>query len=429
MICITLWDRLGELRCWGWPRHNYPSHANDVCRNSDPDLELVIENNRTALDSGTENPFLLQRKAALWEARSKGAKLFNYQAAHLSRNNLIIDLKAQKVEGVARRTARTLSNVYHPATQREVNALSVLNAVAEIHGSSGKQLTRALQELSRKRPDDVGLVLTLIQNQLRQENPGAALSTLEAFFARLEKSEDVRATDVRFSPGLVALAVSLMRDQGQETSAKTELAKAATYWQHRPAGFATSLLREAGIELLRSSNPQYLQLAGSAFERLFAEHQGSHIAAAGLVASLAPSDPEKAEQYVAELPEVDELIEGVNVEDLINSGVATAPKSSALKRPASDDSDKKASKKRRTRKLPKNYVEGKTPDPERWLPLRDRSSYRPKGKKGKKKAAESTQGGIVKEEETLELVGGGGVKVERAPAAASSSKKKKKGKK
>ena len=70
-------------------------------------------------------------------------------------------------------------------------------------------------------------------------------------------------------------------------------------------------------------------------------------------------------------------------------------------------------------------------DPERWLPLRDRSSYRPKGKKGKKKATDNTQGGFVREEETLELAGGAGsVKVEKAPAQSSSNnKKKKKGKK
>ncbi|CRK48855.1 hypothetical protein BN1723_016965, partial [Verticillium longisporum] len=87
--------------------------------------------------------------------------------------------------------------------------------------------------------------------------------------------------------------------------------------------------------------------------------------------------------------------------------------------------------KKRKRKLPKDFEEGKKMDPERWLPLRDRSSYRPKGKKGKKKANDSTQGGFVKEEETLELAGGAGsVKVERAPTASSSSnKKKKKGKK
>ncbi len=72
-------------------------------------------------------------------------------------------------------------------------------------------------------------------------------------------------------------------------------------------------------------------------------------------------------------------------------------------------------------------------DPERWLPLRDRSTYRAKSKKGKKKAADLTQGGVVKEEESLELAGGAGsVKVEKAPGGGgggASKAKEKKGKK
>lgn len=48
----------------------------------------------------------------------------------------------------------------------------------------------------------------------------------------------------------------------------------------------------------------------------------------------------------------------------------------------------------RKSRLPKDYEQGKAPDPERWLPLRDRSTYRPKGKKGRAKAA-LTQGGVV----------------------------------
>jgi len=35
-------------------------------------------------------------------------------------------------------------------------------------------------------------------------------------------------------------------------------------------------------------------------------------------------------------------------------------------------------------------------NPERWLPLRDRSTYRPKGKKRRQKAVVLTQGGISK---------------------------------
>lgn len=377
-----------------------------------------------------ENPYLLQRKSESWPARGKQAKLFQHQLNLLARNNLIIDLQAQKVRGVSDRTAATLSQSQQPSVLSGVNALSVLNAAAETHQASGKEITRKLQALSKKRPNDVGLILTLIQIQLDNGHHGQAVSILESFLTRLEESQETDVKDVRFSPGLVALAVSLFRTEGRENAAKNELVKATKYWKTRPVGFATSLLREAGIELLRSSNKDDLLLAGSAFEKLFKENHGSHIAASGLIASLAPSDPAKVQQHASELPALEELVGDVNVKDLLKHGVAAAPKSElARKRPLTTDTSTRVTKKRRTRKLPKNYEEGKTPDPERWLPLRDRSSYRPKGKKGKKKAGESTQGGIVKEEETLELVGGGGVKVERAPAAASSNKKKKKGKK
>lgn len=330
------------------------------------------------------------------------------------------------------RTAATLAQAQHPSPFAGVNTLSVLNAAAATHQASGKEVARKLQALIKKRPSDVGLVLTLVQIQLDGGHHGQAVSILESFLARLEQDEDPAVKDVRFSPGLVALAVSLFRTQGRESAAKGELVQSTKYWKTRPVGFASSLLLEAGIELLRSSSAEDLLLAGSAFEKLFKEGQGSHIAASGLIASLAPTDPAKVQQHAAELPALGDLVGGVSVPDLLSAGVVAAPKSDlARKRPlgATGDADRKATKKRRTRKLPKNYEEGKTPDPERWLPLRDRSSYRPKGKKGKKKAGESTQGGIVKEEETLELVGGGGVKVERAPPVASSNKKKKKGKK
>lgn len=380
------------------------------------------------MDKDTTNPYLLQRKFAA-VASEKNAKLFNYQSSLLRQNELVVNLRAHKAPGVQKRTAKVVAQGQHPTNAPDLSVLSVLNAAAAGHGSSVSETYRSLLELSKKRPNDVGLTLTIIQIQLKQHHTGAALSILESFLDRLQKSETPGSTDVRFCPGLVALAVSLMRSQGRATSAKAELIKAASHWQSRPAASASSLLKEAGIELLRSSNPQDLQLAGLSFQKLFDEQRGSHIAAAGLVASLAPSDPSKVEQHVNDLPPVETLIEGVDVASLLRDGVATTAKSVQVrKRPATEDTSEKATKKRRKNKLPKNYDPNKKPDPERWLPLRDRSSYRPKGKKGKKKAGESTQGGVVKEEETLELVGGGGVKVEKAPAS-NSSKKKKKGKK
>ncbi|PNY28030.1 Signal recognition particle subunit SRP72 [Tolypocladium capitatum] len=399
----------------------------DTADDADPDFTAVAQNNRSALETKPANPFLLQRQAAAWMVGATNAKLFSYQSSVLACNASLVDLQAHKTKGVRDRTRKVLEQARHPTTRPEVNAVSLVNAAAETQGVADKDLLRELVALYKKRPDDVGLVVTIMQLHLRRNNTGAALSVLESFFSRLDRFEDERDGDVRFSPGLVALAVTLMRAQKMDASAKSELVKAATYWRDRPVASATSVLREAGIELARSSSLDDLSLAASAFKKLYDENQDSPVVSAGLVAALAASNASLVEPHAARLPSVESLIGGIDVDALADAGVAAAPGSAAAskKRPAPEDtSGERATKKRRRRKLPKDYVEGKAPDPERWLPLRDRSTYRPKGKKGKKKAGESTQGGIVKEEETLGLVGGGGVRVEKAPTSTSSKKKK-----
>ncbi|CEI65736.1 hypothetical protein FVEN_g7581 [Fusarium venenatum] len=398
-------------------------------KEEDPDLAIILGNNLVALEPKTENPYLVERRFSTLTARKTHAKLFQHQSEILQRNRLTVDLQVLKRDGVKRRTEALLAEAQHPTTSANLSILSVLNAAASSQGTTGKQLLKNLQGLAQKRPRDIGLALTIIQIQLNDGHVGSALSILESFLQRLEKAENVEALNARFSPGLVALTVTLLRVQGRESSAKAELVKAATHWQFRQASPASSLLEEAGIELMKSSNDKDLQLAGASFQKLIDEQKGSDIATAGLVAALATSEPSRVEKHLQSLPPVDSLIESIDIASLLSAGVAVPTGktgSSTLKRAAPSGNEGKTQKRRRKIRLPKNYVEGSKPDPERWLPLRDRSSYRPKGKKGKKKAGESTQGGMVKEEETLELVGGGGVKVEKAPPP---SKKKKKGKK
>ncbi|KAL7806100.1 signal recognition particle subunit [Trichoderma aethiopicum] len=397
--------------------------------NDGRDFAIITQNNHFSLEA-PGNPFLRQRKAESLMASAAQSDLFNYQSNILKRNNLIIDLAAFKTQGVANRTEKTLRQATLPSINPQITAAAIINAAAHTQELDDKEALRKLQALAAKRTNDVGLALTIVQLQLRQEQAGAALTTLTTFLNRLESSEETNDTDVRFSPGLVALAVSLFRSQQREASAKAEIVKAAQYWQNRPSHAVGSLLLEAGIELMRSSNADDLLLAGSSFEKLLREQQATDVASAGLVAAYAASDASRVRQNADQLPPVGDLISGIDADELFAAGVA-ASKSSAVskKRSAPEEANAEKATKRRRRKLPKNYVEGKTPDPERWLPLRDRSSYRPKGKKGKKRAGEATQGGMVKEEETLGLVGGGGVKVEKASAPSSNNKKKKKGKK
>ncbi|KAK6948714.1 hypothetical protein Daesc_010484 [Daldinia eschscholtzii] len=389
----------------------------------------VAQNNQIAIGAAGRNPFLTQRLFQSATKLSGSDKLFAYQTSILNRNQYAIDLQAQKFDGIEQSTSKAILQSSSPTSSVEIAGLGVINAAAHTRLQTGAEALKQVLHLLEKRPTDIGLLLTIIQIYVQLQKPGPALSLLEAFLKRLETASTPDFEDVRFAPGLVAVTVALYRLQGRQNSIRTELARASTHWRSKSKDSASSLLREAGIELLKSSSREDVALAGESFETLVAQSEKDSIAVAGLVASFAIEDYAKIERYLPSLTPIEHLTAGANAAALIAAGVASIPAPAAptsKKRPAEYEAEKPASAKRRRKKrLPKNYEEGKLPDPERWLPLRDRSTYRPKGKKGRKRAQESTQGGVVKEEETLELVGGAGaVKVEKA-----SGKKKKKGKK
>lgn len=364
-------------------------------------------------------------------AAAKQAKLFSYQSLRLAKNVYVTDLNAHKATGVQSKTRKELAKETQPTIQSNYTLAGVINAAASVNQGTAQTAIRTLQNATTKRPLDVGLVLAIIQLQLDQHRAGAATATLESLFTRLDKIDTDEARDVRYSPGLVALSVSLMKKHGRQNAAKAEFSKAAKHWIARKdaATYSSSILSESGVQLMRSSDTDELKLAGAAFEKILERDSNCEIASAGLVASLAVLDSSTAAKHATELPAVEDLVDDTNVDALLKAGVAVLPgQAPTKKRNAADDGNSAAAKKHRRRRLPKNFVQGQTPDPERWLPLRDRSTYRPKNKKGKKKMADSTQGGPVKDEETLELVGGGGVKVEKA-SGGGAAKKKKKGKK
>jgi len=362
--------------------------------------------------------------------------MFAHQASILQRNRYTIDLQAQKYPGVARSTFSAILKSPSPTISPYINSLSVLNAAAHAKNETGKASLKSILPLLEKRPNDVGLILIIVQLYILTNNPGPAITLLETFFKRLEESTATAEQDVRFAPGLVALLVSLYRLSGRKTPIKTELGKAASYWRKKSKS-SLSLLRAAGTSLLESSNPEDLSAAGEIFSSLRAQAPNDRTAIAGKVASYATSDFSKISSDLDKLTPISKLISGIDAAALEEEGIPTLPRpSDATSKKRTLDSEKEKSvpakkKKISKSKMPKDFEEGKKMDPERWLPLRDRSTYRPKGKKGKKKAMEMTQGGVVKEEESLELAGGAGtVKVEKAGGPGGPGKaKKKKGKK
>ncbi len=253
--------------------------------------------------------------------------------------------------------------------------------------------------LLEQRPLDVGLAMVVIQLYILTNNHGSAVTVLESLLKHLETSNTTKDQDVRFAPGLVATVVSLYTLQGRKKQIRTELAKAATYWRHKSKP-PKSLLQAAGVALLESSKSADEAASRDIYSTLHREDPDSKIATAGYVAAHAFSTTPVDEQ-ASKLTPTSRLIADIDVAALEQAGVlqptvgANAAQAASRKR-ALDEKPKPAKKRLRKSRLPKDYDPNKTPDPERWLPLRERSSYRPKGKKGRQKAAALTQGGVEK---------------------------------
>ena len=345
----------------------------------------------------------------------------------MKRNRFAVSLRSLKYHGVARSTADIISESTNPTTSAYINGVSAVNAAAHTKCSTDKSSIKTLLALLEKRDNDVGLVLTIVQLYVAAHNPAAATTTLEALFRHLEASKEPAQLDVRYAPGLVSLIVNLYRLQGRKGPIKTQLGDAAQYWTKRSSP-SEDLLKAAGLSLLESANPEDLHAAAEFFKSLREKDSTDQIAIAGYIAAVASTDISLVENDLAKLPHVEQLISNIDVDALESGGIASLPMSVVEAGKKRQQTSEEKPKKKRVRKsqLPKDYVEGRVMDPERWLPLKDRSSYRPKGKKGKKKMMDSTQGGVVNEE-VVQLAGGSGVvKVQNAPKQAN---KKKKGKK
>ena len=326
----------------------------------------------------------------------KSDRLFGYQQNLLLQNAVALDLLASKFTGVVKATTKQLSVHNSATTMASVNGMSVANAAAHAQNQLGKLGLKSILPLLEKRPYDIGLVLTIIHLYILTNNHGSAIAVLETFFRRLNESTVATDHDVRFAPGLVAAMVSLYAIQGRRSHIRTELARAASYWRHKSKS-STNLLHAAGLSLLASSRPEDLSVAQDIFDHLLQKDPEDKFSSAGYVAAYATTNNSHVQKVVEQLTPIKRLTAGIDVESLESAGVPQPMPAMALninkKRPA-DSASKRANKRVRKSRLPKDYDTNKTPDPERWLPLRDRSTYRPKGKKSKQKAAALTQGGV-----------------------------------
>jgi signal recognition particle subunit SRP72 len=407
-----------------------------VCRIKELSTRYVAQVNSIAATKEHSNPYFSHRLFHSSPNPSKTDQHFSFQTNLLRQDEYVVSLLSQKVAGVASSTEKVISSAPTPTLSPAVNMAAVLNAAAHARNiTAEKAALKMIVPLLEKRPSDVGLILTITHLYVLTGNYAAATHLLESFFKRLEQSGSASDLDVRFAPGLVATLVSLYAQQSRPAASRSELAKAAEYWRkpHKSKTEAPSkaLMVAAGTALLDTHNAEKTKAAGEIFKSLYEQDDSDRAAIAGLVAAHAITDPSSIPSDLTSiLPEAARLISDVDAAALETAGVPIGSLSTTSVAQASTGAGKRAapksvpSKAKRIRKarMPKDFDPNKKMDPERWLPMRDRSSYRPKGKKGKKRAEGLTQGGAVTEEKPPVQQQGG------QPKAGGGGGKKKKGK-
>ncbi|KAL2870837.1 signal recognition particle subunit SRP72 [Aspergillus lucknowensis] len=392
----------------------------------------VGQNNVTIARGTAANPYALYKALHEIPDSTDNDRLFDYQNTIITGNLHAVDLLVHKYDGIIRSTSKALSRAPYPSTEASTSLLSVYNVAAHAKGGTGSSTLKAILSAIDKRPKDLGLVLTAVQFYVSLGNTTSAIVTLEKSLHLLEESISAQEKEIRFNPGLLSVLITLYKRDGRRTRIKAELAKAAAFWKEQ-ATQPTSLLRAAGASLLHSSLESDSAQAAELFKTLYQNTPDDLFAVAGYVASHAAIDYSLVEAKAKYLPPVEDLISDIDITSLETAGVSNSSCTAAVTATAITGARKRtANNKERTRKrtrksrLPKDYDPSKTADPERWLPLRDRSTYRPRGRKGKQRAAERTQGGVVNERSEESTPSG--AQQQKPQGAGASSKKKKKGK-
>ncbi|KAH0608288.1 uncharacterized protein H6S33_002340 [Morchella sextelata] len=385
---------------------------------TDTALKLIATYNEIAATSRLPdyNPHksIIAAETATASAKTTTARPFLFQARAIERNDAVIDFQVGKHSSVKAKAAKI--------TQTYPNdpANGVISAAAHAGNVKGKTAENKVEALWTANPKDIGLALTLVQLRIRSKNITGAIQTMDKLLSALGPEQ-------RYQPGLVGLLVALYQSQARKKDVKDLLSQASDFWKNTDTPNPT-ILQASGKAQLDSDDSADLRAAGELFTSLLSADPTNKFATAGLVASYATIDPSQiTPAHISKLTPVQTLISDIDAAALESLGVAQQSRKRSAEEDAGPKVKPKKVKKKKTR-LPKDVEPGKAADPERWLPERDRSTYRPKGRKDKKKAAGATQGGPTAAGESSEVLGGELLKkAGGGPGGGANKKKKKKG--
>ncbi|KAL0435428.1 UNVERIFIED_CONTAM: Signal recognition particle subunit SRP72 [Sesamum radiatum] len=317
-------------------------------------------------------------------ARGLDLKLSQKQREAIYVNRMLLLLHSNKLDQ-ARELASALPGMF-PNSIMPV----LLQAAVHVRENKANKAEEILGQLANKSPDKSKIIL-LARAQIAAAagHPQIAAESL------------LKIQDIQHKPATVATIVSLKERAGDIDGADDVFDSAIKWWSNAMTedNKLDIIMQEAASFKLRHGKKDE---AARLYEELVKSH-GSIEALVGLIQTAAHTDIQKAESYEKQLKPFPGL-KGIDVESLEKtSGAKNTESAPAAGIPeAYEPKNKEKTKKKRKRKpkYPKGFDPanpGPPPDPERWLPKRERSSYRPKRKDKRAAQIRGSQGAVVKE--------------------------------
>ncbi|PON71620.1 Signal recognition particle, SRP72 subunit [Trema orientale] len=319
-------------------------------------------------------------------ARGLDLKLSRKQREAIYANRILLLLHANRMDQ-ARELVATLSEMF-PDSVMPV----LLQAAVLVRENKAGKAEEILARFSEKFPEKSKIVLLArAQVAAAANHPQVAAESL------------AKIPDIQHMPATVATLVSLKERAGDIDGAAAVLDGAIKWWSNSMTddNKLSVIMQETASFMLRHGREKD---AASLYEQLVKSH-GSVEALVGLVTTVARVDVNKAEAYEQQLKPLPGL-KGVNVDSLEKTSGAKHVEGAFHDRVVAEAYEEgknkaKAKKKRKRKpKYPKGFDPanpGPPPDPERWLPRRERSSYRPKRKDKRAAQIRGSQGAVAKE--------------------------------
>uniref|UniRef100_A0A7N8WUD3 Signal recognition particle subunit SRP72 n=1 Tax=Mastacembelus armatus TaxID=205130 RepID=A0A7N8WUD3_9TELE len=334
-------------------------------------------------------------------------------------NNIITINKDQNVFDSKKKVKLTnAEGVEYKLAKKQVQAIDFNKALLAMYTNQADQCRKLSSSLQSQNPGHPRPVLIQVAQLCREKQHSKAIELLQQFSDQHPESASeikmtmaqlylVQACDVlrsieefKYKSGMVSALVTMYSHEEDIDGAIDVFKQAIEHYQSEQPGSAIhlALVREAANFKLKYGRKKE---AISDLEQLWKQNTNDIHTLAQLISAYSLVDTDKAKSLSKHLPSADTMSFNVDVDELENSHGATYVRKKAAKVTGENlpkeqsQGEIKKKKKKKKGKLPKNCDPKATPDPERWLPMRERSYYRGK-KKGKKKEqiGKGTQGAM-----------------------------------